>query len=150
MIRGFNVSSLLIVLLFTVCPAEAQQAAKIPRIAFVTATPLASIPTRIDAFRQGLRELGYLEGKNILIEFRDGEGKPNRFPEIAAELLRLKVELIVTGGPTVTRPVKEATSNIPIVMAQDIDPVGSGFVRGRAPPGSPWPDRLYRPAWARG
>ena len=127
---------LLVIFIFARAPiAEAQQPAKIPRIGFVTATPLASIAARIEAFRQGLRDVGYVEGKNILIEYRDGEGKPDRFPEVAAELVRLKVDVIITGGPTVTRPVKEATSTIPIVMAQDIDPVGSGFIASLARPG---------------
>jgi ABC-type uncharacterized transport system substrate-binding protein len=127
-----SVGAMLFTLSFSV---EAQQPAKIPRIGFVTATPLPSIAGRIEAFRQGLRDLGYVEGKNILIEYRDGEGKPDRFPEVAAELVRLKVDVIVTGGPTVTRPVKDATSTIPIVMAQDIDPVGSGFIASLARPG---------------
>ena len=115
--------------------AEAQQPAKIPRIGFLTATPLASIPARIETFRQGLRDVGYVEGKNIVIEYRDGDGKPDRFREVAADLVRLKVDVIVTGGLTVTRRVKEATSTIPIVMAQDIDPVGSGFIASLARPG---------------
>ena len=87
------------------------------------------------AFRQGLRELGYIEGKNIIIEWRSAEGKPERRSEIAAELVRLKVDVIVSAGPTVTRALKEATSTIPIVMAQDTDPVGSGFVASLARPG---------------
>ena len=90
---------------------------------------------RIEAFRQGLRELGYIEGKNIIIEWRSAEGKPERRSELAAELVRLKVDVIVSAGPTVTRAVKEATSTIPIVMAQDTDPVGSGFVASLARPG---------------
>ena len=90
---------------------------------------------RIEAFRQGLRELGYVEGKNIVIEWRYAEGKPDRLPALAAELVRLKVDVIVTGGPVATRAAKEATSTIPIVMAQDSDPVGSGFVASLARPG---------------
>ena len=77
-------------------------------------------PARIEAFRQGLRELGYVEGKNIVVEWRSAEGKPDRLPALAAELVRLKVDVIVTGGPTATRAAKEATSTIPIVMTQDI------------------------------
>ena len=90
---------------------------------------------RTEAFRQGLRELGYIEGKNIIIEWRSSEGKIERRSELAAELVRLKVDVIVSAGPTVTRVVKEATSTIPIVMAQDTDPVGSGFVASLARPG---------------
>jgi putative ABC transport system substrate-binding protein len=90
---------------------------------------------RTEAFRQGLRELGYIEGKNIIIEWRSSEGKIERRSELAAELVRLKVDVIVSAGPTVTRVVKEATSTIPIVMAQDTDPVASGFVASLARPG---------------
>jgi len=105
--------------------AEAQQAKKGPRIGFLSGT--SSNPRR-EAFSQGLRELGYVEGKNILIEWRSAEGKFNRLPELAAELVRLKVDVIVTGGPNTIRPAKEATGTIPIVMAFDTDPVGNGFV----------------------
>jgi putative ABC transport system substrate-binding protein len=90
---------------------------------------------RTEGFRQGLRALGYVEGKDIVIEWRSAEGKFDRLPALAAELVRLKVEVIVTAGPTVTRPVKEATSTIPIVMASDTDPVGNGFVASLARPG---------------
>jgi len=90
---------------------------------------------RIDAFRQGLRELGYVEGKNIVIEWRSADGKVDRIPALSAELVQFKVEIIVTGGGAVTRPVKEVTSTIPIVMAQDTDPVGNGFVASLARPG---------------
>ena len=90
---------------------------------------------RIEAFRQGLRELGYVEGKNIVIEWRYADGKLDRLPALAAELVRLKVDVIVTAGPTATRAAKEATVTIPIVMAQDSDPVGSGFVASLARPG---------------
>jgi ABC-type uncharacterized transport system substrate-binding protein len=123
-------------LLFALCvPAEAQQAAKIPRIGFQLDTPAATFAGRVEAFRRGLRELGYIEGKNIIVEWRSAEGKAERRSEIAAELVRLKVDVIVSGGPTVTRAIKEATSTIPIVMGQDTDPVGSGFVASLARPG---------------
>ena len=112
--------------------AEAQQAKKVPRIGFLSGT--SSNPRR-EAFSQGLRELGYLEGKNVVIEWRYAEEKFNRLPELAAELVRLKVDVIVTGGPNSTRPAKEATTTIPIVMAQVNDPVGSGFVASLAHPG---------------
>ncbi len=90
---------------------------------------------RIEAFRHGLRELGYVEGKNIVIERRHAEGKFDQLPALAAELVSLKVDVIVTSGPTATRPAKEATSTIPIVMTFDDDPVGSGFVATLARPG---------------
>jgi putative ABC transport system substrate-binding protein len=114
---------------------EAQQPTKIPRIGYLSGSGLSVLAARIEAFRQGLRELGYVEGKNIIIEWRSAEEKFDRLPELAAELVRLKVDVIVSPGPGVTRPLKEATSTIPIVMAQDTDPVGSGFVASLARPG---------------
>jgi len=90
---------------------------------------------RIEAFRQGLRELGYVEGKNILIERRSAEGKLDRLPARATELVRLNVDIIVTAGPLATRAAKEATNTIPIVISQDPDPVGNGFVVSLARPG---------------
>ena len=124
------------VLLFALCVSvDAQQTAKIPRIGFLTAASLSSVAPRVDGFQQGLRELGYVEGKNIVIEWRHAEGQPDRVREFAAELVRLKVDVIVSAGPTVTRAAKEATITIPIVMAQDSDPVGNGFVASLARPG---------------
>jgi len=115
--------------------AQAQQPTKVPRIGYLNTSSLSALAERIEAFRQGLRELGYIEGKNIIIEWRHAEGKLDRLPGLAAELVRLKVDIIVTTGPTTTRPAKEATSTIPIVMAQDTDPVGNGFVASLARPG---------------
>jgi putative ABC transport system substrate-binding protein len=115
--------------------AGAQQPKKVPRIGFLSGSPPSSIKARTEAFRQGLRDLGYVEGKNIVIEWRSAEGKRDRLPALAADLVRLKVDLIVTAGPLVTRAAKEATSTIPIVMAQDPDPVGNGFVASLARPG---------------
>jgi len=119
----------------SVFPAQAQQPTKVPRIGFLFVTPPSANAARIKAFRQGLRELGYVEGKNIVIEWRHAEGKADQLPGLAAELVRLKVNIIVSAGSTVTRPAKEATVTIPIVMAQDTDPVGSGFVASLARPG---------------
>ncbi len=116
-------------------PVEAQQAKKVPRIGYLTVASLSSNVARVEAFRQGLRELGYVEGKNIVIEWRSAEGKFERQGELAAELVRLKVDVIVSSGPTMTRAAKEATATIPIVMAQDTDPVGNGFVASLARPG---------------
>ena len=123
-------------LLFALCgSADAQQPAKVPRIGFLNAPPIASISARLDAFRQGLGKLGYAEGKNIIIEYRSAEGKNERVPELAAELVRLQVDVIVSSGPTSTHQAKKATSTIPIVMAFDDDPVGSGLVASLARPG---------------
>jgi putative ABC transport system substrate-binding protein len=115
--------------------ATAQQPTKVPRIGFLLATSPSAISARVEAFRQGLRELGYVEGKNIVIEWRYAEGKLDRLLALAAELVRLKVDIIVTGGASSTRAAKEATTTIPIVMAQDPDPVASGFVASLARPG---------------
>jgi len=122
---------------FTLCGtvAQAQRPTKVYRIGYLTNASLSSVAARTEAFHQGLRELGYVEGKNIVIEWRSTEGKADRQPGLAAELVRLKVDVIVTGGPAATRAAKEATVAIPIVMAFDIDPVGSGFVATLARPG---------------
>jgi putative ABC transport system substrate-binding protein len=124
-----------IVILASTHLAEAQQPTKIPRIGFLGATSPSVELARIEAFRQGLRELGYVEGKSIVIEWRWAEGKFDRLPELAAELVRLKVEVIVTGGSTSTGAAKKVTTTVPIVMAQVNDPVGSGFVASLARPG---------------
>ncbi len=115
--------------------AAAQQSGKIPRIGFQLDTSPAALASRLEGFRQGLRELGYTEGKNIVIEWRSSDSNPESRREIAAELVRLKLDVIVSPGPSVTRSLKEATSTVPIVMAQDTDPVGSGFVASLAKPG---------------
>src|SRR5438094_5346470 len=114
-------------MLFALCAAaQAQQAKKIPRIGFLFVNFPSSTPARYEGFRQGLRELGYVEGKNIVIESRSAEGKVDRLPALLDELVRLKVDVIVTTGPSATRATKEASVTIPIVMSGDIDPVGSG------------------------
>jgi ABC-type uncharacterized transport system substrate-binding protein len=136
-------ASLLTLGLFTPCPlllapccsAQAQQLSKVPRIGYLAAGSALSAHSRIEAFRQGLRALGYVEGKNIVIEYRNAAGKLDQVPRNAVELVRLKVDVIVTAGPSDTRAAKEATSTIPIVMAQDGDPVGNGFVASLARPG---------------
>src|SRR5437867_5186595 len=126
----------LVAMLFALCfSAAAQQAAKVPRIGFLSALSPDGVPAWLETFRQGLRDLGYVEGKNIVIEWRYAEGKLNRLPSLANELVSLKVDVIVSGGPAVTRAAKEATSTIPIVMGFDNDPVGSGFVASLARPG---------------
>jgi putative ABC transport system substrate-binding protein len=115
--------------------ARAQPAAKIPRVGFMAASNRSAVSARVEAFREGLRELGYVDGKNIALEFRFAEGKPDRVPMVAAELVRSKIDVIVTGGALDTRAAREATTTIPIVMAQDNDPVESGFVASLARPG---------------
>ena len=115
--------------------ADAQQPTKIPRIGYLGATSPAATAARIDAFKQGLRELGYVEGKTIFIDYRWAEGKLDRIPGLAAELVRLNVDVIVTAGPADTKGAKEATSTIPIVMGFDNDPIGNGFVASLARPG---------------
>ena len=114
--------------------AEAQQPTKVHRIGFLGSGSVSSA-TRIKLFREGLRELGYVEGKNVVIEYRFSEEKPGSEPALAAELVRLKVDIIVTAGAGATRAAKEATFTIPIVMSQDPDPVGNGFVASLARPG---------------
>ena len=99
------------------------------------AIPLPLISARVDAFRQGLRDLGYIEGENILAEYRWAEGKADRLPDLAAELVRLKVEIIVTQGTQATLAAKQATSTIPIVTVGAGDLVGEGLVASLARPG---------------
>jgi putative ABC transport system substrate-binding protein len=114
--------------------AHAQPGEKVPRIGYLTISSRASTSARTEAFRQGLRELGYVEGKNIVIEWRSGEGRPERVDALAAELVARKIDVIVTGGSGATHRAKNATRTIPIVMAQDRDPVGNGFVASLARP----------------
>ena len=123
-------------MLFALCVSvRAQQPTKVPRIGYLSPNSPSTNPARIEAFRKGLRDLGYIEGKNILIEYRNAEGKLDRLLELAAELVRLKVDIIVTSSPAPTRAAKEATVTIPIIFAQDGDPVASGFVASLARPG---------------
>src|SRR6058998_3099228 len=111
--------------------AEAQPAGKVPRIGFLS----DSRQPWDEGFRQGLRELGYVAGHNITIEYRYGEGKFERLPGLAAELVRLNVDLVVAGGTQATSSAKQATGVIPIVMGVSADPVGNGFVASLARPG---------------
>jgi len=115
--------------------AEAQAPAKVPRIGFLTARSPTDLPHHLEAFRQGLRELGYVEGQTIAIEYRFGEGRPERLPGLAAELVGLKVDLIVTGAPPAPEAAKQATSTIPIVVAVTGDLVAEGLVASIARPG---------------
>ena len=119
----------MVVLLGIAVIIEAQQPKKVPRIGYLTAVSLSAFAARTEAFRQGLRELGYIEGKNILIEYRYADGKTDRVPALADELVRIKVDIIVTGGAPATLSAKDATRAIPIVMA-------SGWERCRSQPGA--------------
>ena len=119
----------------TAFTAAAQQPTKVIQIGYLTGESVSANAARTEAFRQGLRELDYVEGKNIVIETRYAEGKLDRLPALAAELVRLKVNVIVTGAPAATRAAKAATSTIPIVMTNDPDPVANGFVASLARPG---------------
>ena len=114
--------------------AEAQQAAKIARIGFLGAN-VAANPHMQEAFLQGLRNLGYVEGRNVVIESRSAEGKLERLPALAAELVALKVDVIVAGGTSQVRAAQQATRTIPIVFATSLDPVADGFVTSLARPG---------------
>jgi len=113
--------------------ADAQESGKVYRIVLIR--PGSPPDPYVAAFRQGLRELGYIEGKNIALEYRWVEGRSERLPLLAAELMHLKVDVIVTQGEVMTRPVKEATHTIPIVMATSGDPVGAGLIASLAHPG---------------
>jgi ABC-type uncharacterized transport system substrate-binding protein len=121
-------------MLFALCsPTQAQQPGNVPRIGFLSQTAAAG--PNIEAFRQGLREYGYVEGKTIVIEYRDAEGKPDRLPTLASDLVRLQVNGIVVVGSEATLAAKNSTTVIPIIMAVASDPVGTGLVASLARPG---------------
>jgi putative tryptophan/tyrosine transport system substrate-binding protein len=123
-------------MLFALCAsAEAQQPAKPVRIGFLDSTTASGSAVLVDAFRQELRKLGWIEGKNITIEYRFAEQKVERLPELAADLVRLKVDVIVVTGGTVALATKKATTTIPIVMTNAPEPVGLGLVASLARPG---------------
>ena len=124
-----------IVSLMTASLAEAQQPTKTPRLGYLSPGSPSSATLNRDAILQGLRELGYVEGKNILIEYRFSEGKSARLPELAAELVRLKVDVIVTIGGQASEAAKTATTAIPIVFTLVNDPVGAKLVASLARPG---------------
>jgi ABC-type uncharacterized transport system substrate-binding protein len=126
---------LLAIFFLAITSVKAHLQEKVPRIGFLSTAALSSVSPRLDAFRQGLLELGYVEGKNIAIEYRSAEGNINRLPELATELVRLKMDCIVTAGENPTRAAKQATSTIPIITTTVGDPVGLGFVTSLARPG---------------
>ncbi len=120
---------------FAMYGGVAQAQKKIPRVGFLAASTGSGESSRPAAVKEGLRELGYVEGKNIVIEWRQAEGKLDRLAAFADELVRLKVDVILSAGSTATRAARKATTTIPIVMTQDNDPVGSGFIASLARPG---------------
>src|SRR5215468_634354 len=123
-------------MLFALCvSADAQQPGKIFRIGFLDNSTASGSAVLVDAFRQELSKLGWIEGKNIAFERRFAEGKTERLPELVADLVRLKVDLIVVSGTPNALAVKKATTTIPIVMAYARDPVGSGLIASLARPG---------------
>jgi putative tryptophan/tyrosine transport system substrate-binding protein len=123
-------------MLATVSLAQGQQPTKrIPRVGFLSLNPASVQKDRVEAFREALRKLGYVEGQNINIEYRYADSKSERLPELAAELVALKVDVIVTTGNSATAPAKDATKAIPIVMMNDTDPVGQGHIDSLARPG---------------
>src|SRR6266478_1170379 len=122
------VSILAVVILAFVHLAEAQQTGKVPRIGYLDNSTASGSAVLVEAFRQELSKLGWIEGKNITLEYRFGEQKNERLPELAKELVRLKVDLIVTSGTTPALAAKSATTTIPIVMANAADPAGAGLV----------------------
>jgi putative ABC transport system substrate-binding protein len=136
MIRGVALVAVLAVsLLAAPLAADAQQAGKVPRIGFLSLTSPSDRPPLLDAFRQRLRELGWVEGQNIVIDYRYAEGRVDRLPDLAAELVRLKVDLIVSLGTQGVTAAKNATETIPIVMIAVRDPVGTGLIASLARPG---------------
>jgi putative tryptophan/tyrosine transport system substrate-binding protein len=134
LMRVFVFLCLLPTVLLPTISLQAQQPAKVARIGFLSTASLSSLSPRLEAFRRGLRELGYVDGKNIVIEYRSAEGDINRLPELATELVRLEVDCIVTAGENPTHAAKQATSTIPIITTTVGDPVGLGFVASLARP----------------
>jgi putative tryptophan/tyrosine transport system substrate-binding protein len=125
----------LMLIVFVPCPAEAQQPGKIFRIGYLDGSTASGMTVLLDEFRQELRKLGWIEGKNISIEYRFAEQKPERLPELAADLVRLKVDLFVVADTPSASAAKKVTATIPIVIAQAGDPVGAGLVASLARPG---------------
>jgi putative tryptophan/tyrosine transport system substrate-binding protein len=133
---GWSSILVAVVLLAVAVMAKAQQPTKIPRIGYVSGTGDPTTPgSRVELFRQGLRELGYIEGKNILVEYRYAEGKLDRAPALVAELLQLKVDVLVVTFLPASRAAREATKTIPIVVVTSVDPVATGLVDSLAHPG---------------
>jgi len=123
------------VLLTAALAADTQPAAQVPRIGLLTAGPASPSSLRtLEAFRQGLRDLGYIEGQHVVLEQRRAEGSDARLRELATELVQLPVDVLVAGGPPAIRAAQQATRTIPIVMAAGGDPVAAGWVASLAQP----------------
>jgi putative ABC transport system substrate-binding protein len=133
--RGARVAGAVLGILVAVAASEGQHPGKIPRIGILTLISPSSALPLFEAFRQGLRELGYVDGQNIALEYRSPQGRVDRFPALAAELVRMKVDLIVTESGQAALAAKHATQTIPIVMAVVSDPVAAGLVASLARPG---------------
>ena len=133
--KKLTVLTLCAMLLAFCSSADAQQTGKIFRIGILDTSTASGMAGLLEAFRQEMNKLGWIEGKNITIEYRFAEGKPQRAPELAADLVRLKVDLIVVTGTPQALAAKKATSTIPLVMANAADPVGEGLVASLARPG---------------
>jgi putative ABC transport system substrate-binding protein len=128
-----GLSLIAFVLVVAVAVVEAQQRKNLPRIGLLIGSSASSNAARIEAFQQGLRELGYVEGQNVFVEYRYSGGKADEYPKLAAELVSLKVDLIVAGGgSSLARAVKQTTKMIPIVITGGSDPVGAGLVASLA------------------
>ena len=130
-----GIVTLILSLLTAPLTSSAQQAAKVPRLGLLIPGSSSAFAPRIEAFRHGLRDLGYVEGRNITIEYRFAEGQYDRLPALVAELIRLHVDIMVTDGEPAILAAQHATTTIPIVMAVSSDPVGIGFVASLARPG---------------
>jgi ABC-type uncharacterized transport system substrate-binding protein len=133
--KWLGLSVIAFVLVVVAAVVRAQQPTKAPQIGYLGGVSLSANTARHEAFRQGLRELHYVEGKNIVIDWRSADGKLERLPALAAEMVRLKLDVMVTSGASATRAFKEATNAIPIVMTNDPDPVSDGIIASLARPG---------------
>ena len=130
-----GIVTLILSLLVSPFAVEAQQAAKVPQLGLLIQGDSSAFAPLIEAFRHGLQDLGYVEGRNIAIEYRFAEGQDDRLPELVAELIRLQVNILVIDGKSALRAAKHNTTTIPIVMAVSGDPVGAGLVASLARPG---------------
>jgi len=135
MTRRWRNAAMLLALAGHAAVGGAQQPSHVPRVGFVAAAHPAAVAARTEAFRQGLRELGYVEGRNIVVDYRYAGEQVDRVSVLIEELIRLNTDVIVSAGPSVTRRARTVTSSVPIVMAFDADPVGSGAVASLARPG---------------
>ena len=135
MTKRWRYAAILLALAGHAAVGDAQQPARIPRVGFVAAAHPAAVAARTEAFRQGLRELGYVEGLNVVVDYRYAEEQFDRVPALVDELIRLKADVIVSAGPSGTRSARTVTLSVPIVMAFDADPVGSGVIASLARPG---------------